>query len=237
MVVLRVAQRRCLGVDLMFLLADIGGAEHAHSLGIGGHDAVLDAVMHHLDEVAGAVWPAVQVTLLGSTTGLFTPRRAWYLVTHAGRQSGQDRIEVLDHRVFTTNHHAVSSLQSPDPTTRPYVHVVDSLRREFLGAPDVIHVVGIAAVDEDVVAFKMGEEISDSVVHDGRRNHQPHRPRLTEFLHKVRERGGANGLFFDQLLHCFRRHVEDHALMTSREQPPHHVRAHPSKTNHSDLHS
>ena len=35
----------------------------------------------------------------------------------------------------------------------------------------------------------------------------------------------------------FRRPVEDHALMTSLEKPPRHVRAHSSKTNHADLHS
>ena len=30
--------------------------------------------------------------------------------------------------------------------------------------------------------------------------------------------------------------IVDHALMVFLEQPPHHVRAHPSKTDHSDLH-
>jgi hypothetical protein len=144
---------------------------------------------------------------------------------------------VLDHRVFTTNHHAVTSLQAPDPTACPHVDVVDSLRRELFGAPDVVHVVGVAAVDEDVIAFKMREEIGDSLVHDRRRNHQPHGPRFRELLDEIRERGGPNRFLVDQLLHCFWRPVEDHTLMASREQPPYHVRTHPSKTNHSDLHN
>ena len=33
-----------------------------------------------------------------------------------------------------------------------------------------------------------------------------------------------------------RRPVEDHALMAALEQPPHHVRAHPAKSDHSELH-
>jgi hypothetical protein len=45
----------------MLLLADIGVAQNAHSLGIGGHDAVLDAIVDHLDEVTGAWKPVWQV--------------------------------------------------------------------------------------------------------------------------------------------------------------------------------
>jgi hypothetical protein len=48
---------------------------------------------------------------------------------------------------------------------------VDPLRREFLGAPDVIHVVGIAAVDEDVFRLKVGQEVGDGFLHDCRRDH------------------------------------------------------------------
>ena len=65
LVVRGIAQRRRLGVDGVRLLADVGGAQDVHALGVGGHEAVLDAVVHHLDEVPGAVRPAVQVALLG----------------------------------------------------------------------------------------------------------------------------------------------------------------------------
>ena len=83
----------------------------------------------------------------------------------------------------------------------------------------------------------MGQEVGDPVVHDRRGHHQPDRPRLRELLDKVHERGGANRFVLDQLLHDVRRPVEDHALMTSLEKPPRHVRAHASETNHADLHS
>ena len=73
---LGIAQRRRLGVDLVRLLADVGGAQDAQALGIGGHDAVLDAVVHHLDEVTGTIRAAVQVALLGGAADFLAPGRA-----------------------------------------------------------------------------------------------------------------------------------------------------------------
>src|SRR4030095_1373098 len=58
LVMLRVAQRRCFGIDLMFVLADVGGTQDTQALGVGGHDAVFDAVVHHFGAVARAVWAA-----------------------------------------------------------------------------------------------------------------------------------------------------------------------------------
>ena len=60
---------------------------------------------------------------------------------------GLDGIEVLDHLRLAANHHAVPALQSPDATTRAHVHIVDALRRKFPGAPEIVNVIGIAAID------------------------------------------------------------------------------------------
>ena len=60
------AQRRGLGIDGVLALADVGVAQDVQAFGIRRHDAVLDAVVDHLDEVAGTVRPAVQETLLGA---------------------------------------------------------------------------------------------------------------------------------------------------------------------------
>src|ERR1700691_334929 len=65
LVELGVTQRRGLRVDLLLVLADVGALDDGQALGDRGHHAVLDAVVHHLDEVPGAVRPAVQVPLLG----------------------------------------------------------------------------------------------------------------------------------------------------------------------------
>jgi ligand-binding sensor domain-containing protein len=51
-----------------------------------------------------------------------------------------------------------------------------------------------------------------------------------------RKRRRANSSFRDQLLDRFRRHIENHALMAAFQKSPRHVRAHSSKTNHTDLH-
>src|SRR4029453_8591134 len=107
---IRVAQRRRFGIDLMFLLAYVGGSQDTQALGVGGHDAVLNAVMNHLDEVPGAVWPAMQIALLGGTACLLTSRGARYLVAHARSQPGKDWVEMLDHSVLTADNHAVTTL-------------------------------------------------------------------------------------------------------------------------------
>src|SRR5215510_7314630 len=120
----RVAQRCRLGIDLMFLLADIGGLQDAQAFGVCGHDAVLDAVMDHLDKVTGAIGAAMQVTLFGGPTNFFASRRARYLVAHARSQPSEDWIEVLDHRVLTADHHAIPSLEAPDAAAGSHIDVV-----------------------------------------------------------------------------------------------------------------
>src|SRR4051794_32113616 len=100
----------------MLLLANIGVAQDAHSFRIGGHDAVLNPVMDHLDEVTGAVSPAVQVTELGRAADFLAPKCARD-VSRTGRQRLEDRIEALHRRFRSTDHHAVASLQAPDAAT------------------------------------------------------------------------------------------------------------------------
>ena len=52
LVELGVAQRRGLGVDLALGAAHVGMVQDVQALGVGSHQAVLDAVMDHLHEVA-----------------------------------------------------------------------------------------------------------------------------------------------------------------------------------------
>jgi len=105
--------------------------------------------------MAGAVRTAVQVSLFGGTIQFLTARGERY-VTLTWCQRREDWIEVLDNVLFTTNHHAVASLQTPHATACSYVHIVDALRCQSLCSPDVVDVIGIAAVDENVSRFKMG---------------------------------------------------------------------------------
>ena len=136
----------------------------------------------------------------------------------------------------TADHHAVTAFQPPDSAAGPDVDVIDLLRREFPGTADVVHVIGITAVDEDVSCLEMGQEVGDGLVDDGRGDHEPDRSRLVQFLHEVLQRRGSGRLFLDQLFHRLRRHVEDHALVVCLEKPSHHVGAHSAQSNHSELH-
>ena len=140
-------------------------------------------------------WPAplgpqCKIALLGGAVDLFAPGRARN-VAHARRQRLEDRIETLDRLVRAADHHAVAALQTPHAAAGAHIHVVDSLRREFLGAADIVDIVGVAAVDEDVSRLEIGHEVSDGFVHDCRRDHQPDCPRLVELLHEVLQRGRA----------------------------------------------
>jgi len=178
----------------------------------------------------------MQIAPLGGAADLVAARRARD-VAHAGRQRLEDGIEPLHSLVRAADHHAVAALQAPNAAARPHVHIVNPPGREFVGAADVVHVVGIAPVDEDVPRLQMGQEVGDGPVHDGRRDHQPDRPRLFQLLYKVRERRSPNGFLLGQLLYDVGRPVEDHAVMASLEKPPHHVGPHPAKSDHSELHS
>src|SRR5712692_9136275 len=119
-----VPQWCCLCVLRMLFLADVGVAQDAQPLSVGGHEAVLDTVVDHLDKMASAVWNAMQVPLFGGTVNPLAARRAQY-VTRSLRQRRKGWIEVRNHVLFATNHHAVTAFQTPHPTARPDVHVVD----------------------------------------------------------------------------------------------------------------
>ena len=58
---LGVTQGRSLGVHSLLLLADVGMVKNVQPLRVRGHDSVLDAVVHHLHKVSGAVGAAVQI--------------------------------------------------------------------------------------------------------------------------------------------------------------------------------
>ena len=122
---------------------------------------------------------------------------------------------MLHHFRLAPNHHAVTSLQAPDTAACSHVHIVDLFMLEFLGTPNVVNIVGIAAVDKDISGSKIRYEVRYCLVDGGRRDHQPHCPRLLQFLHQIPQVGGSGRFLAGQFLHGFLRPVEDHTLMTS----------------------
>ena len=72
----RVAQGRGLGIDRALLFASVGVPQNIQALGIRLHDAVLDSVMNHLDEMARAGRSAIEVTFLSRAGRFLAARRA-----------------------------------------------------------------------------------------------------------------------------------------------------------------
>src|SRR5205807_3208478 len=115
-------------------------ADNIQSLSVSGHDAILDAVVDHFDEVACTVWSTVEVALLGSSPQILPAGSAGCCID-AGGQSREDRVEMLDDLVLSTDHQAVAALKSPNAATRANVNVVDVLSLELGGAPDIVVIV------------------------------------------------------------------------------------------------
>src|ERR1700688_3516314 len=134
------------------LLADVGVLQNVESLGVGGHQAVFDAVVDHLDEMAGTRWTTVKVTLFGRAPH-FLAARSSRSITTAGSERFEDGIETLYDVIFAANHLAIAALESPNSTARANVDVVNALCGELLGAANIVDVVGVAAVDQDVAGF------------------------------------------------------------------------------------
>src|SRR5262249_10233891 len=91
LIVFGIAERCGLGVDGTLLLPDVGVAQNPQTLGIGRHDAILDAVVDHFDEVACAVRTAVKVTLFRCPAELLAAG-CTRNVSSAGREAGEYRI-------------------------------------------------------------------------------------------------------------------------------------------------
>ena len=157
-------------------------------------------------------------------------------IARSRRQRLEDRIEVADGRLGPADHHAIAALQPPHAAAGPDVHIIDPLRRKLLGAADIVHVIRVAAVDEDVAALQVRHEVGNGLVHHRGRNHQPDRPRLLQLAHEVCQRGGTNRFFPRQIFDRLRRHIENHALMAALDEPPHHVGAHSAQSDHCELH-
>ena len=131
--------------------------ENVQALSIGGHDAILNAIMNHFHEVAGTVWPAVKVTLLGSSAHLFSSRCSRCCID-ARSQGREDRVEMLDDVLLTADHQAVTTLKAPDASTRSNVNIVNAFGLKFGSTPDIIMIVRITTVNDDIAGCEMWNE-------------------------------------------------------------------------------
>ena len=220
------------------LLADVGVLQDAQTLGVGGHDAVFDSVVDHLDEVAGSVRTAMQVALFGGAAQLLASGRARD-VAAPGRKRGENGIEVLDHIRFAADHHAIAAFQAPDAAAGANVDVMDFPAREFLGAANVVDVVGVAAVDEDVAGFRWGSKFGDGLQSTAAAGTISQMARgFSSLLTKSASEAAADRPSLEPA-RCtgFGERSKTTHWCPPLQEAPHHICAHPSKTNHSELHT
>ena len=209
--------------------------EDVQPLRVGSHDAVLDAVVDHLDEVTGAARTAVQVAVFRGAADLLSTGRARRRLDTWG-EGGEDGVEAPDDGFIAADHQAVSPLRPPDSAAGPDVHVVDALRFQLGGAADVIVVVGVAAVDDHVVAFEERDEGLQRRIDHRRRHHHPGGAGLFQLVREVFERCRPDRSLFDECLYGFRMKVVNDALVTGPQKAPHHVGSHPAQSDHAQFH-
>src|ERR1044071_728025 len=114
------------------------------------HDPVLDAVVDHLREVAGAARPAVQPADLG----------AW-------REQARERLEDLDRYRRAAEHEAIALLEPVHSAGDARVDVAQSLLRQCERAAHGVPVVAVAAVDQRVAGGDERHEAADRVLDGG----------------------------------------------------------------------
>jgi hypothetical protein len=174
----------------------------------GGHEVQVQCALPVFFRQRGiasirAIWTAVQVALFGRTVDLF-PAGGARSSAYSRSEGSENWIEPLDDLGLASNHHAVTALQTPNPSAGSHIDVVDLLGRELLCTPEIIDVIRVAPVNEDVPHLKMRRKIGDGVIDNCRRHHQPDRSWSLKFLHDVCERYGADRLFLDEFVHHLR---------------------------------
>src|SRR4051794_22611864 len=105
---------------------DIGVLENVKTLGIGLHQAVLDAVMDHLDEVTGADRTCMDIALLDPRVTSVAAIGPWN-IADTRRQCLEDRVEPVDDFLVAADHHAIAALDTPDAAGGADVHVMQAL--------------------------------------------------------------------------------------------------------------
>src|SRR3546814_15389220 len=91
-------------IDLAFMFANIAFMQNIEAFRVGGHDAVFDTVVHHLDEMARSVRTAMQIAVF--RTGLPSPARCTRRGVGPWRQRGEYRLKILLAGCFTPYHPA-----------------------------------------------------------------------------------------------------------------------------------
>ena len=119
--------------------------QQIESFGVGGHEAVLDAVVHHLHEVAGAARAAMQVAVRRRTCA-----RRYVFAQPPGASDANNGASRVDGGGVAADHEAIAVLETPDAAADADVEVVQPAFAERRGAAHVVDEMRVAAVDQRV---------------------------------------------------------------------------------------
>ena len=138
---------------------------------------------------------------------------------------------------LTADHQAEPPIDPPHPAARPAVDVVDAALGQRAGAPDVIAVVGVPAVNDDVAAVHVGRQVVDRRAGDlAGGHHHPGGPRLGQLPDEVGHRCRPGRPLLLQRADGLRVHVEDHAGVAVAHEAANDARTHPAEPDHAQLH-
>ena len=210
--------------------------QDVEALGHRLHHAVLDAVVDHLDEMAGAARPGMEVALLDAGVAAVAPagRRD---VAAAGRERLEDRVEPPHGRRLAADHQAVAALEPPHPAARADVEVGEAAFGERPGAAHVVLPERVAAVDDRVAGREQtAERLDRPLGRLARGQHHPDGPRRVERRDEPGKAARGRRPLARQRPPRRRIAVMHDAGMPGPQQPPHDVPAHPAKADDAELH-
>ena len=197
----------------------LSGLQQLKAFGVGLHQGVFHAVMHHFGEVAGAG---------GAHVGQALIRRRG--------QGLKDGFQTAVGVGIAAHHQGVAVDQAPDAAAGAGVQQVDAQRRQVFAPAHSVLVVGVAAVDDGVAGGQQAGQFVHNGVGDGAGGqHQPHGAGRRQPVNQRRRRGGGGAAGGGRGGHRIGVPVIDHYPMAAVEQPPGHIAAHAAQANHPDF--
>src|ERR1017187_6139443 len=188
--------------------------QNVKSFGVGSHQSVFNAVMDHLDEMAGAGRPAMEITLLDRATNLFSSRCTRDIAASRSKRL-KDRIEVQYGIALASDHQTITALDPPYAAACPHIDIANTFGLQFFGSPDVINIVRVAYIDDDVSLLHLAGKVMHSGLYRRCGHHQADSARRLQLGHEIVERSGPRRAFVGQVLDAVRLRIKDHAFMAA----------------------
>ena len=165
------------------------------------HIAVLNAIVHHFHEM--------------SCTVFADPVAAWRAVLDLGADALENGLHIRPRGRASARHHAGAFQCALFAAGHAGADVKLALAFHVSGSADGVREVGIAAVNENIAVVEQRKKLLDHIVYGlSRFDHHKHLARLFQIVNQFFETVAANDIFsggsaVDELVHFFRRAVED----------------------------